>query len=161
MPKPRDYGLIYNWDGNPHTWNQVPQSMEEFLDKVYAPLEDTQVGAHFWCVGDHTATWKSDSLEMVGDVSGRTYDNVGSYIYSENVREMLERGEDPQEAVITRGRELGLDVFVSVRMNDNHLNGLQPEDLAKLSLLDTVRESTGQSNLDKVRIEHPEWLLGK
>ena len=161
MPRPRDYGLIYNWDGTPHGYSQVPQSMEAFLDKVYAPLEDTQVGAHFWCVGDHNATWKSDALEMVGDVAGRTYDNAWSYAKSENVREMLERGEDPQEAVIIRGRELGLDVFCSVRMNDNHLNGLQPEDLARLDLLGWVREGMGASNLTQMRIEHPEWLLGK
>ena len=51
MPKPPDYGIIYNWDGNPHGYSEYPQSMDEFLDKVYAPMEETQVGAHFWCVG--------------------------------------------------------------------------------------------------------------
>ena len=44
MPRPPDYGIIYNWDGVPHAISEVPQSMEAFLDKVYAPLEDTQVG---------------------------------------------------------------------------------------------------------------------
>ena len=47
MPRPPDYGIIYNWDGVPHAISEVPQSMEAFLDKVYAPLEDTQVGALF------------------------------------------------------------------------------------------------------------------
>ena len=41
MPRPPDYGIIYNWDGVPHAISEVPQSMEAFLDKVYAPLEDT------------------------------------------------------------------------------------------------------------------------
>ena len=67
MPKPPDYGIIYNWDGNPHGYSEYPQSMDEFLDKVYAPMEETQVGAHFWCVGEHTARWESDVLETVGD----------------------------------------------------------------------------------------------
>ena len=44
MPKHTDYGIIYNWDGAPHGCSEVPQSMEAFLEKVYAPLEDTQVG---------------------------------------------------------------------------------------------------------------------
>jgi diadenosine tetraphosphate (Ap4A) HIT family hydrolase len=47
MPKPPDYGIIYNWDGNPHGYSEYPQSMESFLEKVYGPMEDTQVGAHF------------------------------------------------------------------------------------------------------------------
>ena len=75
MPKPPDYGIIYNWDGNPHGYSEYPQSMDEFLDKVYAPMEETQVGAHFWCVGEHTARWESDVLETVGDVHGRVYEN--------------------------------------------------------------------------------------
>ena len=45
MPVPPDYRIIYNWDGAPHGYSPAPQSMEEFLEKVYAPLEETQVGA--------------------------------------------------------------------------------------------------------------------
>ena len=48
MPKPPRYGIIYNWDGNPHGYSEFPQSMEQFLEKVYGPLEDTQVGARSW-----------------------------------------------------------------------------------------------------------------
>ena len=44
MPKPLPYGIIYNWDGAPHGYSGVPQSMEAFLEKTYAPLEDSQVG---------------------------------------------------------------------------------------------------------------------
>ena len=33
------YQLIYNWDGNPHAYSAYPQSMDEFLDKVFAPIE--------------------------------------------------------------------------------------------------------------------------
>ena len=150
MPRPPDYGVIYNWDGNPHGYSEFPQTMEQFLEKAYAPMADTQVGAHFWCVGEHTARWKSDVLELVGDVHDRRYEDVYSYTFNENVVAMLERGEDAQEAIIERGRELGLHVYASVRMNDNHFGG------AQLSDLSTMRHS----ELTRMRIEHPEWLLG-
>ena len=38
MPRPPEYGIIYNWDGAPHGFSEVPQSMETFLEKVYAPV---------------------------------------------------------------------------------------------------------------------------
>ena len=150
MSKPPRYGIIYNWDGAPHGYSEVPQSMESFLGKVYAPLEDTQVGALFWCVGEHAARWKSDVLELLGDVHGRRYESVQSYIFTENIRQMLERGEDPQEALIERGHELGFHVYASIRMNDNHFNGAQIKDLNKLH----------HTELTRMRLEHPEWLLG-
>ncbi len=151
MPKPPDYGIIYNWDGAPHGYSQVPQSLEEFLDKMYAPIEGTQVGAHFWCTGEHTSRWKSGALEMIGGGAGRTYENASTYIFCENVLQMLERGEDPQTEAIRRGRELGLHVYASIRMNDNHFDGAQIEDLPTLK----------HTSLTTMRREHPHWLLGE
>ena len=63
---------------------------------------------------------------------------------------MLDRGEDPQQAVIDRGHELNLHVYASLRMNDNHFNGAQPSDLQTLHHVE----------LTKLRKDHPEWLLG-
>ena len=34
MARPPSYGLIYNWDGNPHGYSEYPQSTEDFLDSV-------------------------------------------------------------------------------------------------------------------------------
>ncbi len=150
MPRPPDYGLIYNWDGAPHGYTEYPQSMEAFLEKMYAPMEDTQVGAHFWCIGEHTARWQSDLLEMVGDVHDRKHEHASAYTFNENIRAMVERGEDPQEEAIRRGHELGMHVYASVRMNDNHFGGAQIEDLPTMH----------HSELTRMRIEHPEWLLG-
>ena len=150
MARPPSYGLIYNWDGAPHAFSEYPQSMEDFLEKSYAPMVDTQVGAHFWCLDAHNARWKSDALEMVGDVHGRKYESTHSLIHDENIRAMLDRGEDPQEGAIKRGHELGMHVYASIRMNDNHFNGAKPEDLPKMD----------SSRLTRMRIEHPEWLLG-
>ena len=151
MPRPPDYNVIYNWDADLHSWDEVPQSMEAFLDKVYRPMEDTQVGAHFWCLGEHPARWKSDVVEMVGERYGRRYENAMQYRLAENILQMFERGEDPYEALIARGRELGLAVYGSIRMNDNHLMTPRIEDLATLH----------HSELTQMRVDHPEWLLGE
>ena len=50
---PRRYKIIYNWDGAPHGYSEYPQSLDEFVQKTFAPLKDTQVGALFWCLGEH------------------------------------------------------------------------------------------------------------
>ena len=65
---------------------------------------------------------------------------------------MYDRGEDPQEALIARGHELGLDVYASVRMNDNHFGGAQVADLNALYKAHRV---------EALRHEHPEWVLGE
>ena len=150
MAKPPDYGIIYNWDGAPHAYDAVPQTMDAFLERVYAPLEDTQVGALFWCVGEHHARWESALLEQLGDVHGHRYEDVYQYLIGENIRAMSERGEDPHAGIIERGRELGIAVYASVRMNDNHFGGKQPDELA----------DAHDSELTRMRVEHPEWTLG-
>ena len=45
--------------------------MEQFLEKVYAPLADTQVDALFWCLGTHEATWLSDNIPVVRRYRGQ------------------------------------------------------------------------------------------
>ncbi len=149
-PTPPPYRIIYNWDGAPHGYDEVPQSMESFLERVYAPLEQTQVGALFWCIGEHAARWPSDVLEQLGDIHGRRYEGAWPLAHTENIRLMLERGEDPQAALIERGHGLGLQVYASVRMNDNHFNGAQIADLPTLH----------HTELTELRRRHPEWLLG-
>ncbi|MBM3265406.1 MAG: hypothetical protein FJY97_18555 [candidate division Zixibacteria bacterium] len=149
MPPP-SYGILYNWDGAPHAYGEVPQSLDHFVEKTYTPLENTQVGALFWCVGEHAARWKSDVLELLGDVHGRRYENAYSYLFTENVRQMMERGEDPQQALVDRGHALGRHVYASIRMNDNHFDGKLVKDLPTLH----------HTELTRMRIEHPEWVLG-
>ena len=150
MPTPPSYSIIYNWDGATHGYSEVPQSLEDFLEKTYAPLIGTQVGALFWCVGEHATRWPTDSLELVGEIHGRRYENARSYTNTENLRRMLERGENPQQELINQGRKLGISVYASVRMNDNHFNGAQISDLKELH----------HSELTQLRINHPNWLLG-
>ena len=71
---------------------------------------------------------------------------------------MYDRGEDLYGDIVRRGHDLGMDVYVAIRMNDNHFWSdsarkafpLAPEDMAK-----TVRPE-----LTQFRKDHPEWVLG-
>ena len=68
-------------------------------------------------------------MELTGDSENRKYESTSSYIFAENVRSMIGRDEDPQAEAIKRGHELGMDVYASIRMNDNHFNGLQIDEI--------------------------------
>ncbi len=148
MPKPPDYGVIYNWDGAPHGYSEYPQTKEQFLDKTYAVMKDTQVGAHFWSLGgSELGRWRR------GEIAARapgTYQSAGHFVGSENLIAMYERGEDPHDALIERGHQLGLHVYGSVRMNDNHFGGMQPGDMA----------GSKHPALADFRRAHPEYLIG-
>lgn len=74
---------------------------------------------------------------------------MGALVGSENARQMLDRGEDYQAAMIARGHELGMDVFPSVRMNDNHFNCVA-----------SPSEAADRDDMTAMRLEHPEWTLG-
>ena len=147
---PRRYKIIYNWDGAPHGYSEYPQSLDQFLQKTFAPLKDTQVGALFWCLGEHEATWNSKTLPVVGDSQQRIYSSVRAMRHNENIRAMIRRGENPFQALVDRGRELGIAVYASIRMNDNHFRGLQLDEMPH----------TQMEGLTQLRKEHPEWCLG-
>ena len=146
-----NYGIMYNWDGAPHGYSEYPQSLAQFLDKVYAPLADTQVGALCWCVGVHEVPWPSEQLDVVGASTERHYDSVQTMRHTENIRAFFERGDDLYGALVQRGRELGMAVLPSLRMNDNHFWDLRPGNLGGLQ----------RSELTPLRQQQPEWLLGE
>ena len=87
---------------------------------------------------------------MAGESQGRVYDTVRSMRHNEGIRELLRKGENPYEALVKRGHELGMHVYASIRMNDNHFSGLQLEDMAEASI----------EGLTPLRKQHPEWCLG-
>ena len=147
---PPHYRIIYNWDGAPHGYSAHPQPIEAFLDKVFAPLADTQVGALAWCMGLHEATWPSEELDLIGDATDRRYDSVRTMHHNENIRGFFERGEDLYGALVARGKDLGIATYASLRINDNHFWDLRPQDLP----------TTTRNELTPLRKQHPEWLLG-
>ena len=148
MPKVPNYKIIYNWDGAPQGYSEYPQSMEQFLEKTYSVMKDTQVGAHFWSIEG------IDFLEPnKGNIPFKTskiYQSASEFTGSENRLAMYERGEDPHEAMIERGHQLGIDVYASIRMNDNHFSGMQPDEMP----------ASKHPSLSDFRREHPGYLLG-
>ena len=155
---PPPYGIIFNWDGTPLGYLDPPYSPDDLLDIVYAPLKDTQVGALFWCVGTHEAAWPSDALSVAGDAEDRRYSAVKAMRRGEGIRDLFDRGEDFYGKMVARGHDLGLDVYASIRMNDNHFwsdsarqaQPLKPEEMAQ----------TTRPGLTQLRKDHPEWTLG-
>ena len=148
MPKVPNYKIIYNWDGAPQGYSEYPQSMEQFLEKTYSVMKDTQVGAHFWSLGgSDVRRWKDgkDKIRAEGK-----YRSASHFTGSENRLAMYERGEDPHEAMIERGHQLGIDVYASIRMNDNHFSGMQPDEMP----------ASKHPSLSDFRREHPGYLLG-
>ena len=117
------YRIIFNWDGAPLDYDEHPQSTDRLMEQVYGPLEGTQVDAMFWSIGSHEAEWPSEVHERLGDGDNRVYSSIRALRHSENVWGMFERGENPFQAMVDRGHELGMDVYVSMRMNDNHFYG--------------------------------------
>ncbi len=156
--QPPRYGIIFNWDGTPLGYLEPPYSADDLLDIIYAPLKDTQVGAMSWCVGTHEAAWPSDALSMVGDSEGRLYSSVKGMRRAEGIRDLFDRGEDFYGKMVARGHELGIDVYASIRMNDNHFwsdsarraQPLKPEEMAGVT----------RPGLTQLRKDHPEWTLG-
>ncbi len=143
------FRIIFNWDGAPLGYLEYPQSVDRLMDKIYEPIRDTQVGAMFWHIGGHEAAWPSEALEQAGDSADRLYDSVRGMRHGEGVRAMFERGENPYQAMVRRGHELGIQVFASIRMNDNHFYGIRPQDMAK----------SRKGGLTQLRKDHPEWCL--
>ncbi len=169
-----DYKIVYNWDGNPLSYTEYPQSVERLLDKTYAPIRDTQIGAHFWCIGEQEAKWPSEDIQMAGDAVDRVYETVWNMRKAESVRAMFERGDDPYGDMVRYGHDMGVDVWASVRMNDNHFWALNPADgevkhrgnpmwwwtsTSKPLSVDEMTHTTA-SYLTQERKDHPEWTLG-
>ncbi len=153
-----DYGIIFNNDGGYLKAAEFPLSVPDLVDRVYRPLEGTQVGALSWCVGAEEAQWLSKSLAMVGDAEGRRYHSVSNMRRAESLRAMLDRGDDLYGDMVRRGHELGLHVYAAIRMNDNHFwsdAGRRAAPLSPEGMADTVRP-----HLTQFRKDHPEWVLG-
>jgi len=155
---PPDYGIIYNWDGTPHGYSEYPQTAQQLVDLIYAPIKDTQVGAMTWCVGAEEARWPSKQLPLYGSGEGRRYDDVEHTRRVEGLWGMYDRGENPYGAIVRGGRELGMHVYAAVRMNDNHFWSDKTRTAPPLTP-ETIT-SVSRHALTSVRKGHPEWLLG-
>ncbi len=118
-PSPR---LIYNDDGDsvvtiPH---RVPMALEHLTDLVNQ-FAGTHVGRYVFCLGNgRVASHKSEVADQYWAVNGGKYDQHTRYRVGENARQLIQQGNDPPAALGKRARELGLEFYLSLRLNDAH-----------------------------------------
>lgn len=114
--------LIYNDDGDsvvflPH---RVPMSVGQLTDLI-DQFSGTQVDRFVFCLGDgRVAMHDSRVADRIWELAKGEYLSHVFYRYSENARALVEKGFDPPQALAKRARELGMEYFLNLRMNDAH-----------------------------------------
>ncbi len=130
----RKYRLIFNCDGHA-VCKDAKGDVDQWVENLFGPLEDSHVDALFWCdgAGGNTANYESDVLELTGQRIGQPRPWIVK---------LLEEGHDPPRVVVEESRRRGLDVFYSFRINDIH-DSFMPDELATF------------------KVDHPEWQIGE
>ncbi len=128
------YRLIFNCDGY-SVAKDSKGDLNQWIENLFGPLENSQVDALFWCdgAGGNTANYDSQVLERTGVRAGkpRTY-----------IDDWISEGNDPPKVVVREARQRGLDVYYSFRINDIHDSFIPDEKPV-------------------FKVEHPEWLIGE
>ena len=134
--------------------DDAPMTKEKFIEVTLGPLKNTQIDTFYWQLG--TDTYHGSATHRYSDVYshdtsaapmwGEDMEAFGSStdwrIY-ENTRSLIEQGNDPPKVLIEAGKDMGLEVFISTRFNDNH-DGLTD-----------VKQPYSSKKRD-----NPDWLLG-
>jgi len=117
--KPR---LTYNDDGDsvvtiPH---RVPMTVHQLTD-VLDQFIGTQVDRYVYCLGNGRVAGHATSIaDPYWTVNGGTYSRHIQFRVGENSRYLVEHGMDPPAVLSQRARELGIEYYLSLRMNDAH-----------------------------------------
>jgi len=137
---------------------EAPIGAEGLARLAIDPLRDTQVDTLYWQLGTDpylgTPTHRlSDHYSHDTAVGprwgqdGRPFSTASNWRIYESTRQMTEAGADPAAVVIEHGHQAGLEVFLSMRVNDVH-------DLRLPGGLDDPLMSP-------MKRAHPDWLLGQ
>ena len=134
-----------------------PLGAEGLIRLTIEPLMETQIDTLYWQLG--TDVWKagwpprfSDRYSHNTKVGNRwgseqeKFSSAGHWRIYENTRQLIAAGTDPAEVVVESGHERGLEVFLSMRVNDYH-DGIPRGENPALSPMNCGRL-------------HPDWLLG-
>ncbi len=143
---------VFNSDGGAaaiaHTEGKVTRQVVcHELDE----LEGTAVTDFFWCpiVGGNVFIYPTHVGERMGD-NIRDWEKIHPYYrgqgraMTDNLRQLIEAGEDPIEILSVRAQELGIRFWLTCRMNEIH------EDDDRFMVLRSLFKE-----------EHPELLHGK
>ena len=137
---------------------EAPIGADGLARLVIDPLRDTQVDTLYWQLGtdpylgtpSHRLTDHYSHATAVGPrwgQDGTPFTTASNWRIHENARQMTEAGADPAAVVIEHGHRAGLDVFLSMRVNDVHDARLEG--------------GTDDPLMSPMKREHPDWLLGR
>jgi len=121
-PRPASPRLIYNDDGFsvvalPH---RVPMRVEQLTDLI-DQLAGTGVGRYVFCLGNgRVAAHDTQVADRYWEAAAGRYDKPMDYRVGENTRLLVAQGMDPPAVLGRRARELGIEYYLSLRMNDAH-----------------------------------------
>ena len=159
MTKSRAHRLILCNDGGTlvGATMEAPIQAEGLAQLAIDPLKDTQIDTLYWQLGTDpyfgTPSHRhSDQYSHVTEVGPRwgwddtPFSTASNWRIYENARQMAEAGADPPAVVIDHGHRAGLEVFLSMRVNDVH-------DFRLEGGLDDPQMSP-------MKRAHPDWLLG-
>ncbi|AHF91630.1 hypothetical protein OPIT5_16845 [Opitutaceae bacterium TAV5] len=135
--------VIVNNDGNEPVMMLRRPSAEDLLARRIAPLAGTQVDSLFYC------TWSSGfGLFTHFTRVGQIFTSQENRHANNQMQALLDAGIDPLRVVRKFTREHDLELFWSMRMNDNH---------------DGYADKYGPAlfEANRLKMEHPEYLLGK
>ncbi|MHC4124528.1 MAG: hypothetical protein ACYSSI_13210, partial [Planctomycetota bacterium] len=145
--------IIVNNDGAPliSPNQKCPMGIEGLIDEVFTPFEGSHVDAIFWALGSTVdginASNQWSHRTKNGEIFGENIkdDNFPSKEYRRrtlNLRYFFKRDTDPPEIIINHAHKIGMEAFISIRMNDSH-EGIY-----------------GKHYVAKIKRQHPEWTLG-
>ena len=136
---------------------EAPIGIAGLVHETIDPLRDTMVDTLYWQLGadpywgtqtHRLSDWYAHQTK-VGAIWGadrNKFKTAGEWRLYENAHQLMERGTDSAAVVIAEGHRAGLDVFLSLRVNDGHDARLP--------------DGAQDVNLAPLRRQHPEWLLG-
>ena len=110
---------------------EAPIGAEGLARLTIDRLRDTQVDTLYWQLGtdpylgtpSHRLSDFYSHNTKVGPRWGdgmKRFSNAGEWRIYENTRQMIQQGTDPAAVVIDYGHKAGLEVFLSMRVNDRH-----------------------------------------
>lgn len=138
----RQRRIIFNNDGNEPVYACKDTTPEELLSHRTTPLAGSQVDSIFYC------TWSSGfSLFTHGTKVGQVFATKEALFAQNQTPEMLAAGTDPLRVMTDFGKQHGIEVFWSFRLNDTHDGS--SADYGPIMF-----------RANQLKLAHPDWLIG-
>lgn len=144
--------FVFNSDGGANRFAAYPGEITaDDVCHELNELEGTAVTVFSWCpnVGGNVFIYPTKIGERMGE-NIRDWDQVNPYLrehgrsMADNLKKLLDRGEDPIKILSARTKELGVRFWLSMRMNEIH------EDDERFNVLRSIFKE-----------KHPELLHGE